>query len=289
MVRKKLKSVVTKKTKATEADYKRKWMIAERLRQEAVVQEKLHGAPQSPLNSGLFVAGVAHEFNNILGALKGHLEWALEAGTLDALKESAQLGLRACDRSVQITRSLSGLLRDDEGAKEILSFDEVVQDVVSLWKRIFVQNQATLSVSGSSGNIYANRARVFEVVLNLVKNALEAVSVEGEKKRSCDLRLSVDTRRRRCVLQVVDSGAGVSPALMSQLFQPFFTTKGVLSSVHDGFRGPGAASSSKNVSSSGMGLGLYLSREWIREAGGELSFVSKPRTTFIIELPQAKM
>ena len=85
-----------------------------------------------------------------------------------------------------------------------------------------------------------------QVVLNLINNAVEAMSHRGHETRILRLRTEVDHSARMALVRVIDSGPRVDPKLVEKMFQPFFTTK-----------------------SSGMGMGLSICKTIIEAHGGQ--------------------
>ena len=92
--------------------------------------------------------------------------------------------------------------------------------------------------------------RIRQVLVNLVKNAADALGAEREGR----IRLRVDEVGGAAVVDVVDDGPGIPPEVGAQVFEPFFSTKG----------------------EGGLGLGLDISRKIARAHGGELAFSSEP-------------
>jgi signal transduction histidine kinase len=109
--------------------------------------------------------------------------------------------------------------------------------------------------------ILARRDRLSQVWINLIDNAIQAMSHSG--------RLEVAIRRAGDVVEVsiTDSGAGIAEELQERIFTPFFTTKS---------------------SGLGTGIGLSISKRIVEESGGTIVFVSRPgKTTFTVRLPVA--
>lgn len=114
------------------------------------------------------------------------------------------------------------------------------------------------SVHPESLTVTADPSLIEQVLINLLKNALEAV--QGRPGADVRLQAAID-ERGRTVLQVIDNGPGIVPEALDKVFIPFFTTK-----------------------KDGSGIGLSLSREVMRQHGGTLSVVSEPdvRTAFTL-------
>jgi two-component system sensor histidine kinase AtoS len=230
----------------------------------------------------LLAAGVAHEFNNILGALDGHAEWALEEGDLNSMKEALEIVRKGCARSSEITRALGamGQPREESWARvDVLSLiKEALQLVSSLGNLKF---ELVVSPQISKLKIGANATALVEVFVNLFKNALEA----GAQKVRVTLGQKKQKGNSVFHIEIEDDGPGVNLLLEKAIFEPFFTTKGALSSS----LGVDAKPESQQKQKGGSGLGLFLVRNIIGEHGGKISLSPKKSKLggahFKIELP----
>ena len=304
----KSKTKVTKKKRSTPARPKEAKFEQEllRLKRQAFVAERIRfekardSGRQAKNQMALLAAGVGHEFNNILGAIDGHAEWALSTGTLEDMTEALQVARVACARSAQITRALQGLAQADEESYELVDagafFDEIKRLVSAELKLSAIQFTAENSLSKAI-IFYGSRSRLMEVLVNLVRNAMdELVSLEahGEKR----LHLSLVASKKNLIFSVEDSGQGVDKNISELIFQPFFTTKGVLKAMKIESAGspdkslskPEATLPEKTSAHGGSGLGLYLSRAIAEDHGGtlELTYAEKLKgARFELSLPIA--
>ena len=110
--------------------------------------------------------------------------------------------------------------------------------------------------------IYGSATRVGQVLLNLVLNALQALPDRPIERN--EVKLSLDERDGRAIVEVADNGVGIEPGNLSHIFDPFFTTK-----------------------KKGTGLGLAISKQIVEEMGGQIQVESRPGqgTRFRISWP----
>ncbi|BBB14525.1 sensor histidine kinase [Sphingopyxis sp. FD7] len=214
---------------------------------------------------GQMAAGVGHEINQPLAAIgmrAGSAARLVALGRTDeagsAMKEIEGL----VDRIGTITGELHNFARRSERKLGAVSLKTVCDGVSLLVGDAVRQKKARLEFSFAEDGLVvrAEATRLEQVLVNLVKNALDAGG-DGTLIR-CDAIVS----GARVRIAVSDNGPGIDPAVRTVLFQPFMTTK-----------------------DSGLGLGLVISRDIVAEFGGELTLVeSGPAgTTFLIELERA--
>ncbi len=224
---------------------------------------------------GQLVAGVAHELNNPLASAKSlvqsvaeDLEDAGSAGDSEAtLAEELRFVDRELGRARDIVASLLGLSRQSQTYTEKVDLNAAVQDSLRLLYNQYKNMKIDIvtELAPDLPLIEGNFSNLGQVVLNIVKNAVQAIGEE-------DGRIRLTTRSRESSGQVVfectDSGPGVAPGLRKDIFKPFFTTKP-----------PGK----------GTGLGLYLCHEIVQRHGGDLCITSgrERGACFTVRLPAA--
>ncbi len=219
--------------------------------------------------------GVAHNFNNLLQIVIGNTELALldvESGEFREIQQKLSEIHRVSRMGAETVRRLNRFVRRGEpGAQEeIATFDlsDAVQQVVDmsmpLWKEEPQKRGLTLSLDCRLREgciIQGAKGDIFDVILNLVKNAVEALPEGGD--------IEIDTLRKgdEVILRVRDTGIGIPAGNINRLFTPFFTT---------------------NVEA-GRGLGLSTCRTIIESHGGHILVQSTQGagTTFTVKLPFA--
>ncbi|HSN13865.1 MAG TPA: ATP-binding protein, partial [Anaeromyxobacteraceae bacterium] len=222
--------------------------------------------------AGALLADVAHEVNNPLMAIGALAESRLQDKTLpDDLREEIDQILRQSRRAGKLLSGLLRFVRPTDGRQTAIVVHDVVRGALDLVNHQLVANQIELDVqlAREQASVMGDPARMEQVFVNLLSNAIDAMRGETTHRR---LGVSSVVRGGRIGVSVVDTGPGVSPELADQVFRPFVSTKG----------------------KSGTGLGLYISRQIVREMGGDLVLAPQGPSegarfvaTFPVALPEA--
>jgi len=216
---------------------------------------------------GLVAGGVAHDFNNMLTVMHGHLELLRDEHVDEQSRtESLSVMAQSLRQAGRLTAQLLTFGKSDDIREQALDVGEVVESTLALLKKAIPDHiQLRFSRADGTHMTRGNRARVEQIVLNLVTNARDAIAHSGTI--SVDVA-SADTTKAEVLLQVSDSGLGISPEVISRMFEPFFTTK---------------------EAGKGTGLGLTTVQEAVNQLGGRLHVESRPKagTTFQVFLPRA--
>jgi two-component system NtrC family sensor kinase len=212
--------------------------------------------------AGNLLAGIVHELNNPLTTILGFSELLLREGGPG--NERIRKIHAEAERSVRIVQNVLRIARADGGAREPIDINDSLRRTAELAEYQLRLNRIELRLNLSAGEpkVQAHAGELTQVFLNLVTNAVQAISAVRASGR---IRISTAVVRNRVRVSVADNGPGISPAGLARVFEPFFTTK-----------------------IDGTGLGLSLSRKIIRENGGDMWVSSTERgATFTIELPPA--
>jgi PAS domain S-box-containing protein len=215
---------------------------------------------------GSLSAGIAHEINNPIGIITSRIELMLidaadhplPAGVLDDLRVLHRNAMRVAD----IAQRFLSFARQSPVERSPVEIDRVVARTVEL-----VQHQPrsglriVTALDAAGAPILGDASALEQVILNLIVNARDAMSGEGEIHIASGVS---HDRPGRVWLTVADSGSGIAPETMSRIFDPFFTTK-----------------------SSGTGLGLSVSYGIIRDHDGTVDVESTPGkgTSFRLTFP----
>jgi len=219
---------------------------------------------------GRMAAGVAHEINNPMAIIneKAGLMMDLIQFAPDFPDKEKFLSLTASisksvDRVREITHRLLGFARRMDVNIEIMNLDEVIKEVLGfLEKEMMYRNiDLRLQLDESLSKIASDRGQLQQVFLNILNNALEAVS-DGGIISITSFERDVDT----VGVSIQDNGPGMSQEVKEHIFEPFYTTKKI----------------------SGTGLGLSITYGIVKKLGGEIEVQSKEGqgTTFTVILPK---
>jgi two-component system, cell cycle sensor histidine kinase and response regulator CckA len=231
---------------------------------------------------GRLSGGIAHDFNNLLTVIMGYSKLIgqqlsdLPPSAAEAINYDVDGIQKAAERSVTLTRQLLAFSRHQIMEPKVLSINNVIQDVEKMVKRLLTERIRTyLSLHARPDTVFVDQGQIEQVIMNLVVNARDAMAgggnlqirtrnatVEGQRAVASGELLPGDY----VLLEIEDSGSGISPEDLSRIFEPFFTTKE---------RG------------SGTGLGLSTVYGIVRQTQGhiEVESVIDHGTTFRIFLP----
>ncbi|MGH7521326.1 MAG: hybrid sensor histidine kinase/response regulator [Gemmatimonadales bacterium] len=220
--------------------------------------------------AGELLGGVAHEVNNPLMAIASHAELRLADGNLPAdQRNEMQSILRQAQRAAKLLRGLLRFVRAGEKRAAAVNMNDVVRSAIDLVSYRFLIDE--ISIEGKLDpelpTVIGDANRLEQVIVNLLSNALDALRTVKPPRRLIVDSFLDDTGGRVCVT-VSDDGPGVAPEVAQRLFRPFASTKGAR----------------------GTGLGLYISRQLVREAEGELDVVTHegPGARFLVWLPSTR-
>jgi PAS domain S-box-containing protein len=238
--------------------------ITERKRLE---EEKLRAERLAVI--GAMSARLAHEIRNPLSSITLNIDLVRdEVDTLSNENASASNEARSLLQSIdsevrriqRVTEDYLQFARMPKPRRELVSLNEALAQGLTFMESLFSATNVNVRTEFDAAlpAIEADEGQLWQAILNLVRNALEAMPNGGT--------LVVSTARQgsRAILTVRDTGKGMTEQERQQVFKPFFSTK-----------------------SSGTGLGLPLTQQIIAEHGGSIRCESAPSkgATFVIELP----
>ncbi len=223
---------------------------------------------------GMLAGGLAHDFNNILYAIMGYCQLALDDVTEESpVRPSLQEIARAGGRAANLVTKMLALGARSEIEFKTFDLREVLDEAMDL-ARASTPSTVTMERDFPEGRygVFADPTQIHQVVLNLCQNAQHAMRQGGGI-----LRVSLETVEcdlpkpgRYQKLSFADGGTGMSPDILEKIFEPYFTTK----DAHEG-----------------SGLGLATVQGIVLNHHGQIRVESEPGqgTTFTIHLPEAPL
>jgi PAS domain S-box-containing protein len=241
---------------------------ADRLQKQLVLADRMASV-------GTLAAGVAHEINNPLSYVSSNVDTALEeilsisggspSGRMKDLEAMLIEAREGVARVAKIVRGLKGFSRVEEERRRVVDLVAVIEVSVAMALNEIRPRARLVKDYGRVPLVEADDDRLGQVFINLLVNAAQAFRSGNDDTNEIRIVTSTDAKGR-AVVEVRDTGPGISPGHLGRIFDPFFTTKPV---------------------GQGTGLGLAISHTIVASAGGELSVESAlgRGTTFRVVLP----
>jgi len=233
---------------------------------------------------GMLAAGIAHEINTPISAIKSNAdvvnraidiilkafkkpEFAKQpqndpqlAHAFRILEETNTVNSDATERVIKIIKSLKSFARLDQAELESIDLHESIDDSLILLHHLIKNQIVIVKHYGSLPRVKCNPAQINQVLMHVLTNAVQAIEEKGT------ITITTQRRGKYVTVKVVDTGTGIEPENLNNVFDPGFTTKGV---------------------GVGTGLGLSIVYRIIEEHNGTIDVQSKPgsETCFTIKLP----
>jgi signal transduction histidine kinase len=225
--------------------------------------------PRGDSEKALATAAIAHEVKQPLAAMvmsaNAGLRWLTRAEpNLDEVQASLERIVRDGHRANEVIANVRAIFGKDGREKARVNVNTLISEVLGLIqeevesRRILVRSE----LMDGLPEVMAERVQLQQVLLNLVMNAVDAMSAVTGRERRLTVKSKLDVHGVR--IAVEDSGTGIDRGYVDRIFDAFFTTK-----PH------------------GMGMGLSICRSIIESHGGRLWFSSRSShgTTFYVQLP----
>ncbi len=211
---------------------------------------------------GIMLAGVAHEFNNPLSNISSSAQILIEElGEMEGgyARELALQISAETSRASAIVSTLLPLAREDKFYRDSYSLKPLCQEVLVLLRGQTTENIDIDLVVSDDIVIFADKQKIQQVFINLLKNSFHALTDGGI------IRIRAWQHQTELKIVVSDNGPGIPRQVQKKIFDPFFTTKDT---------------------GQGSGLGLFIVHDIIIQHGGTISIESTSEgTAFIIKLP----
>ena len=224
-------------------------------------KQLLHAAKLSAV--GKLTSSLAHEFNNPLMGIMNILTELKKESLSKRGHKNIDLAMDAGNRMTYLIRDLQNFNRPTSGIIDSLDLHEAIDEMLRLSAKQLKSKRIQVIKKFSPGmvRIQAVSDQIKQVILNLLSNAIDAVSAGNGK-----ISISTDVKKTLVTLSISDTGTGIPPSDLEKIFRPFFTTKSI---------------------DKGTGLGLTVSSGIINKHGGTIHVTSQPEkgATFTITLP----
>jgi two-component system cell cycle sensor histidine kinase/response regulator CckA len=208
---------------------------------------------------GRLAGGVAHDFNNLISAISGYVQLALETlkPQSPAYSEIVEIQ-KATEQAGLLTRQLLAFSRKETLQPQRLDLNQIIRDMEKMIRHSLGEHVELITrLADGLPPIHVDPGQVQQVLLNLTLNARDAMPEGG--------RLMIRTAQQGAyiALQVQDTGTGVDAETLPHLFEPFFSTK---------------------AKGKGTGLGLATVYRVIQHAGGFIQVDSKPGNGMLFKI-----
>ena len=220
---------------------------------------------------GQMASTMAHELNQPLTAVTNYLEagrqlLATKTDNYERLNEMMEKAVAQAQRAGDVIRRLRSFVSKGETERRIQNLNQMVEEALALALVGARQRgvRASLELDDTLPPVLVDHVQIQQVVLNLVRNAIEAMEQVEQRELTVGTRAVPEQGMAEVI--IADTGPGIAPELADRLFQPFVTTK-----------------------VTGMGLGLSICREIVEAHHGRLTTASAPTggTVFRVTLPIA--
>jgi PAS domain S-box-containing protein len=226
-----------------------------RRKEKEVADAREHLTHMARLSTmGEMAAGIAHEINQPLAAISTYAQGCkrmLDNGLTDARELSEPLEKIATQalRAGEVIRRLRGFIKKSASELELVDINDMVADVVQLAEVDARKHGIAvhLHLADNLPEVRVDPVQLQQVLLNLIRNALEAMEESPRNLARVDVHTALDDNGH-VGIRVVDAGPGLSEDALRRVFDPFFTTK-----------------------ATGMGMGLSISHSIIAAHGGQLA------------------
>jgi PAS domain S-box-containing protein len=223
------------------------------------------------MTMGELTASIAHEVNQPLSGIITNASTSLrmlaaDPPNIDGARETALRTIRDGNRASEVISRLRALFSRKEAAAELVDLNDAASEVIALLLTELERNRVILrpELAADLPHVTGDRVQLQQVILNLLRNAADAMSDVDDRPRQVVIRTEQE-EADHVRLTVRDSGVGFDPRVGERLFQAFYTTK-----------------------NNGMGMGLSVSRSIIESHRGRLwaKLNDGPGATFSFSIPR---
>lgn len=226
------------------------------MKQELIRTEKMNVVSQ-------LAASVAHEIRNPMTSVRGFMQLMQKENLTKEQHLYISISIEELDRAQEIINQYLALAKPQTDQYEIIDLTSVIQQSIDVMHSYAILNSIHITQQvESSLEIEGLKLEIQQVLINIIKNAIEAIKSEGE------IRISAAKNSNGFVsIQIKDNGVGMTEDQMKKLGSPYYSTK-----------------------EKGTGLGLTVCHQIVKQMGGQIMIKSelKKGTCFTINLPSIK-
>ncbi len=198
---------------------------------------------------GTLAGHIAHELNNPLTGIRSLAQVMMSEEESPEVRKDLEEIEKAAGRCQKTIKNLLEFTREEEVDKEMISLDEIVERTLPMLKTALRSHRLNLHLETKNIKVAVFPHLLQQVVFNLVNNACQAMIQAGV------IKIATQKTGDKVILEISDTGPGISPEIKERIFEAFFTTKKV---------------------GEGTGLGLSISKTIVEKCGGQISFQSEP-------------
>ena len=211
---------------------------------------------------GTLASGMAHEIGTPMNVILGRAEFLMRKTADDSTRKGLETIVTQVERITKIMNQLLSFARKRPLQRRPIDLSVTIKDILDVVQELLKKNKIQMEIDfdNNKRKVFADPDKMSQVLLNLVFNAVHAMSNGGT------LRIGLQDSGNQIQLTVADTGCGIPQSYLSKVFDPFFTTKDI---------------------GEGTGLGLTVVHGIIQEHKGSISVKSEPEkgTKFVISLP----
>lgn len=226
---------------------------------------------------GLLVTGVAHHFNNLNLPILLYASSILRSDNPDpVIRKKVEKIEKAAEQAGSLTEKLMAIASNKKIEKKPIDFNRLVTDVIDIESIWFEKERITVERDlNPLPEIYAFETDIRHVVMNIIKNACEAMLEQPEKT----ITIKTGSLDQNVYLEITDTGLGIAREKLKNIFSLFYTEKGAFSEPDSPFS-----------RIQGRGIGLYSAKSIAVEHGGDITVQSElgKGSTFTLLLPKQK-
>jgi signal transduction histidine kinase len=208
-------------------------------------------------------AGLAHEIRNPLTTIKGFIQFMKPLLESDGKIELAEIVMDEINRANDLITDFLTIQKPAIDIKTSISLCKLANMMKNLFTGEALMTNVSMLVKIKDSNllVYGNENQLKQVIINLLKNAFDAL--ETSRTDQGEIVIELSKKGESAVMSIMDNGPGFDGSVKDRLFSPFYTTK-----------------------ENGTGIGLSICKKIVEEHGGSLSAISRPGyTNFSIQMP----